>query len=1135
MRNLIQRFTTRPTRTKGPATFLVKPLCPGLLIFAAAIIQTSLSAQPLITSWLTNNSAQYARVYTNTSARTAGITGTTWTNQPLPSYSDIQVISYSSSWVYVQSSGLPSYVMGPFVTPQGNTASLWPTNQHSIRRFPRTPVVPPGGKDTTPAAYSGIFVNGVAIFNSLDGKAWDGSSDVSGAHTQSTYYWHRNAPVAETFDSSNGHQPPNGIYHTHQNPLGVRYQLGDHVDYNTSTKLYSESTSATLSHSPIIGWAHDGYPVYGPYGYSTATDASSGIRRMVAGYAKRDGNNGTDILSTNLFILPAWYARYRQNHFGGAYSTTATTARPSTSSVTLSTYAEDWAYLGDCGKTKGVDFDLDEYNGRYCVTPEYPGGTYAYFISIDSTGASAYPYTFGYEFYGDATGGSVTSITENVTTNFVGGQNVSVKLSAPAVTNATVTLVWSSVEGGTYQVETSTNQSTWTTQITNILAKGISTQTNFTGNNGTAYARVMRTALASYDAVYAGGSSTQTATQSYTISALSIATQPQSQSVTVGSDVTFNVTAGGIAPFGYQWRKNSTNISGATASAYTVEGVQPGDAGAYSVVVTNAYGSITSSNAILSLINTAPTLTTISTLTGATEDTTFPITFTTLAGAADESDLENDAISFRIESVTSGSLTKDGTNVVAGSTLLKTNETLIWTPAININGSGIAAFTIRAWDGKTNSATAVQVNMDVAADNDAPTLNNVSTLSGGIEDTAFTISYAALAAAADEDDIDSGALSFRIESVTSGTLKQNGTNVVPGSTLLRNSESWSWTPATNVNGSAIGAFTIRAWDGSAASTTALQVNIDVSAVNDAPTLTTLSTLEGAVEDQPFTISYTTLKNASDIADVDSTNVSFRVEALNSGTLTKNGTNIVVGTTLLSTNETLTWTPAANTNGTVAAFAVKAWDNSAASTTSVQINVDVIAVNDAPTLFSIQTLTGAVQNTPFNISYATLLNAAQVSDPDSGDAIRFRIESITSGSLTKNGNDVTAGSTLLSSGESLVWTPATNVSGTALAAFTVSAWDGTTTSTTFAQVYVTVSSTSSNLVVSRSTSTNGLGDIYVLTGGNNVLTFSGDTVDAALGQTITLTNATGGAPGWQMTSLSIRSQKTQTISSNATWT
>lgn len=58
---------------------------------------------------------------------------------------------------------------------------------------------------------------------------------------------------------------------------------------------------------------------------------------------------------------------------------------------------------------------LDENNGRFCVTPEYPAGTYAYFCTVDDQWNSAYPYAVGPTFYGNVTAAKVTAITETVT------------------------------------------------------------------------------------------------------------------------------------------------------------------------------------------------------------------------------------------------------------------------------------------------------------------------------------------------------------------------------------------------------------------------------------------------------------------------------------------------------------------------------------------------------------------------------------------------------------------------------------------------------------------------------------------------------------------------------------------------
>jgi hypothetical protein len=81
-----------------------------------------------------------------------------------------------------------------------------------------------------------------------------------------------------------------------------------------------------------------------------------------------------------------------------------------------------------------------------------------------------------------------------------------------------------------------------------------------------------------------------------------ILAQPTDQSSFGGSPVTFSVTAGGTPPLAYQWRFNGANISGATASALNIPSPGPGALGLYSVRVTNAYGSVLSSNAALGVV-----------------------------------------------------------------------------------------------------------------------------------------------------------------------------------------------------------------------------------------------------------------------------------------------------------------------------------------------------------------------------------------------------------------------------------------------------------------------------------------------------------------------------------------------------
>jgi hypothetical protein len=119
---------------------------------------------------------------------------------------------------------------------------------------------------------------------------------------------------------------------------------------------------STKTHSKILGYAYDGNPIYGPFGYSDPGSSSSSIARITSGYALRSTRSGG----------------------------------PSTTTYPLGTFIDDyqWVQSKDTGRTK-----LDRNNGRYCVTPEYPEGTYAYFVSTDSSNNPTFPYLLGENFY----------------------------------------------------------------------------------------------------------------------------------------------------------------------------------------------------------------------------------------------------------------------------------------------------------------------------------------------------------------------------------------------------------------------------------------------------------------------------------------------------------------------------------------------------------------------------------------------------------------------------------------------------------------------------------------------------------------------------------------------------------------
>ena len=84
-----------------------------------------------------------------------------------------------------------------------------------------------------------------------------------------------------------------------------------------------------------------------------------------------------------------------------------------------------------------------------------------------------------------------------------------------------------------------------------------------------------------------------------------VTTQPSSQTVVAGGNATFSVAASGTAPLKYQWTFGGSKLSGATNASLTLSGAQSGNAGTYAVVVTNNYGSITSSGATLTVTSAA--------------------------------------------------------------------------------------------------------------------------------------------------------------------------------------------------------------------------------------------------------------------------------------------------------------------------------------------------------------------------------------------------------------------------------------------------------------------------------------------------------------------------------------------------
>ena len=161
-----------------------------------------------------------------------------------------------------------------------------------------------------------------------------------------------------------------GEYAHVSDPKELRYVVGDNVFLNPVTQQFQEVAS-NFEHSPILGWAYDGNPIYGPYGYIDPTDQNSGIRRLRTSYKLKD--NVVYDLATN--------------------PNPARVDGPDLAEYPAGSFVADYTYDFQSG-------DLDNYNGRFCKTPQYPDGTYAYFITIDASeaGIAEFPYILGPQF-----------------------------------------------------------------------------------------------------------------------------------------------------------------------------------------------------------------------------------------------------------------------------------------------------------------------------------------------------------------------------------------------------------------------------------------------------------------------------------------------------------------------------------------------------------------------------------------------------------------------------------------------------------------------------------------------------------------------------------------------------------------
>ncbi|MCT7997577.1 S8 family serine peptidase, partial [Laspinema olomoucense] len=145
-------------------------------------------------------------------------------------------------------------------------------------------------------------------------------------------------------------------------------------------------------------------------------------------------------------------------------------------------------------------------------------------------------------------------------------------------------------------------------------------------------------------------------------------------------------------------------------------------------------------------------------------------------------------------------------------------------------------------------------------------------------------------------------------------------------------------------------------------------------VNDAPTFSQITTLSGATQGLPFTISYEDLLNASDASDVEGDAIAFQIAGITSGTFTKNGQSVTLGETELAAGESLIWYPDTVGNA-VPAFAVTAFDGVDASENAVNV---AIAVDELPTV--IINATDAIASESGDRGQFTILRSGNTDNP-----------------------------------------------------------------------------------------------------------------------------------------------------------
>lgn len=238
-----------------------------------------------------------------------------------PARSEVEIRKRGSERT-IESNGIPEHLIGEFPNP-GNP-NLVAEQDYDIV-IPTKPEVAveltwlQGDLAARQHKVFGVTLDGV-FFEPGTGEFW------MGRRSGDWNYEALGGAVPLGLDANHAHVQPDGNYHYHGLPTGLMKRLG-----------YKPG-----DHSPLIGWAADGFPIYAVYGFEEANETTSPIIEMTSSFQLKEGTRPGG-----------------ENAPDGAY---------------------DGAFFGDYEYVPGSG-TLDHCNGRFCMTPEFPNGTYAYFLT----------------------------------------------------------------------------------------------------------------------------------------------------------------------------------------------------------------------------------------------------------------------------------------------------------------------------------------------------------------------------------------------------------------------------------------------------------------------------------------------------------------------------------------------------------------------------------------------------------------------------------------------------------------------------------------------------------------------------------------------------------------------------------